>query len=606
MSKKSNATKRRQERISQLTPIGVNALESPPSLTGEPQAQGEIFSLPIPKEATGGLFQKINSTDKGERQWAIVSLSRLVVEDPEVYSGFCKNPALLDQIIKSIFDGEMGVRVAATGLLRNLSADMNPLVTVVCEKMIQYDCLSSLIAVIQNFSNSYQSIDNEESVKDINEITELLVNTMCLFTNLCEISESCLERFAKENMFSSIIGFLTLSVPIDLVKYSAVFLNVLTEDFEPVLRQVQEGHLAVMREMSQNELVPLHIRVILCGVMINIKQGLDRDLPYFLPIFQQALNFDGKNIFLGILKSEEMSQQLAQDSENLPEEFNEELENWKDLMDSQINSLEILTNLLIDENSEEDHNCVFQLPPYLSKALLDSGVFNQVMPLCAFVEPTILILEKVPPLVSYLNLLKRVNSVAIACLGNIVLSLPEEALCNVQVLWNFLFVLLIAAFELPDVTLDSQRNIASTMFSLVRRTKIIPDEKQVELISKLFSHTDPELRVYSVGILGKFALATMSPQIATLLAEIILKGLNDESGLVIVESIDTIFSVFDDQFDEVTKSHNILQMLDQFAAYLKNKIQSVDQASNPLLFDKLNEVLINIPEFLKYKKYKRQ
>lgn len=45
----------------------------------------------------------------------------------------------------------MGVRVAATGLLRNLSADMNPLVTLVCQKMIQYDCLSSLIGIFLNF-----------------------------------------------------------------------------------------------------------------------------------------------------------------------------------------------------------------------------------------------------------------------------------------------------------------------------------------------------------------------------------------------------------------------------------------------------------------------
>jgi hypothetical protein len=47
------------------------------------------------------------------------------------------------------------------------------------------------------------------------------------------------------------------------------------------------------------------------------------------------------------------------------------------------------------------------------------------------------------------------------------------ALCNVQDLWNFLFVLFIASFELPNITIDVQRNIGSSMHSLCRRAKIV-------------------------------------------------------------------------------------------------------------------------------------
>jgi hypothetical protein len=97
-------------------------------------------------------------------------------------------------------------------------------------------------------------------------------------------------------------------------------------------------------------------------------------------------------------------------------------------------------------------------------------------------------------------------------------------------------VLLIASFDLPNVTLEVQRNVANCMHSLCRRSKIvcfgrfifvssslifrfcadfqIPDEKQVELMAKLFTHTDAELRVNAIGILGKFAVVTLNDNIA--------------------------------------------------------------------------------------------
>ena len=61
---------------------------------------------------------------------------------------------------------------------------MNPLVTVVCQKMIQFDCLSSLIAIIQKYSNYFQTELSENETSEALEITELLVNTISLFTNL--------------------------------------------------------------------------------------------------------------------------------------------------------------------------------------------------------------------------------------------------------------------------------------------------------------------------------------------------------------------------------------------------------------------------------------
>jgi hypothetical protein len=57
----------------------------------------------------------------------------------------------------------------------------------------------------------------------------------------------------------------------------------------------------------------------------------------------------------------------------------------------------------------------------------------------------------------------------------------------------------------------------------------VPDEKQVELIAKLFTHTDPELRVNSIGILGRFAVVTLNENIAKVhFSEISYQFLNCE------------------------------------------------------------------------------
>jgi hypothetical protein len=50
------------------------------------------------------------------------------------------------------------------------------------------------------------------------------------------------------------------------------------------------------------------------------------------------------------------------------------------------------------------------------------------MGLCAFTEPQITELINVIHFAPYVRLLLRVNSVSLACLGNIILSLPEEGI----------------------------------------------------------------------------------------------------------------------------------------------------------------------------------
>jgi hypothetical protein len=130
---------------------------------------------------------------------------------------------------------------------------------------------------------------------------------LCVFADTClliasEISDHCLERFAKEDLLQIILGFINTTTPVELCKYSGIFLqsfgfflsffflfffsfyssmflrlippqyialllSVVTEDYEPIVNQFQPYHVQAMREFVVNEIVPFHIRVLVVGTL---------------------------------------------------------------------------------------------------------------------------------------------------------------------------------------------------------------------------------------------------------------------------------------------------------------------------------------------------
>jgi hypothetical protein len=54
---------------------------------------------------------------------------------------------------------------------------------------------------------------------------------------------------------------------------------------------------------------------------------------------------------------------------------------------------------------------------------------------------------------------------------------------------------------------------------------------------------------------------------------VVMKGLEDKSGWVIAESCEVIFSVFDDNFEDVVQHLKMLPRLQQFHHYLASNVQ---------------------------------
>lgn len=65
------------------------------------------------------------------------------------------------------------------------------------------------------------------------------------------------------------------------------------------------------------------------------------------------------------------------------------------------------------------------------------------------------------------------------------------------------------------------------------------------------------------------------------LGRVVLKGLEDSSGWVILEACEVIFTVFDDRFDDVVKSLKMLHRLAEFGNYLQHKVKTLSILSSP-------------------------
>ena len=85
-----------------------------------------------------------------------------------------------------------------------------------------------------------------------------------------------------------------------------------------------------------------------------------------------------------------------------------------------------------------------------------------------------------------------------------------------------------------------------------------------------------------------------------------MKGLSDNSGWVIVEALDVVFSVFDDNFPETVEKVKLLPTLQTFLPFLARKLKDGQGQIDPELYEKLDEALVNIEPFLQYKKQQQK
>jgi len=302
-----------------------------------------------------------------------------------------------------------------------------------------------------------------------------------------------------------------------------------------------------------------------------------------------CLDFDNKLIFRQILENPDLVHA------DLP------FHTWSETVRAQIIALEVLTNLFaLDEDTRPDN---VALPQKLVQMVVESGICQKILPLCKFVDPTILALNKLEFLQDLFPNFDVVQATGLSCLNNILIGMPIEVLGDPQHLYNGLFQWCGQAFSSGWVSTDEIKSLTiSCLCSLIRRTNFTPEGWQVEAAFKLASYPLEQVRTHALGMLGCFAKSSIGPQISLELGNLLLKSLSDPSGWVISEAMDTIFAVFDDRFEDVVVKLNMLQKVKEFGVFLASKINELAVIEDSLLHSKLDEILTNIDPFLEYKR----
>jgi len=559
MSKIPSVQGRRKQRLAQATPIGRLG-------PGMEESDSDEFELDEDERPVAGpknepLIAKISDNDPETRQWALGSLSRLVVEDQTVFQKVVGKRETLISIVRSLFDTVMEVRIAACGLLRNLTSVGN---LEISDRIVSANCLTCLVTIIQGYFTQLQQIQSRpiqtmeaevdevadrtnENEADTEKLNQLVSNAIILFTNLCEFSMPALEFVVSQRLLPMILAFLKPNAAPNLLKACAAdFLNIVTEDYEPIHKQLDvEFHNAIKMSVA-NQHNPLHLRAVLCSVLCNICPMNDPNLLKIILItISNCLDFDPTVILLKILENPDI---IHSDTLDFQE--------WTENTRAQIISLEVLTNILA---TDEDANSV-ALPKGLAEMVTQSGVCNKVLPLCRFLAEPLLKLKKLDYLQDVFSNFPVLQYTAFSCLNNIVLGMPIECLGDAAHLYNGLWMWCGEAFSSERVVGDDIKPLTvSCIRSLVQKINITPEAWHVEAIFKLAAHGIDSVRVHALSILARNALSPIGPQISFELGSLLIRSLSDKSGWVIAEAMDVIFAVFDDRFDDVIEKIGMLQ-----------------------------------------------
>jgi len=333
-----------------------------------------------------------------------------------------------------------------------------------------------------------------------------------------------------------------------------------------------------------------------------------------------CLDYDASKYFLKLASPENEHFMKELTASVLPKQVENELLSWSNEVKGQINALQLLSNILVDDDEESENEMKDQnidsisVPLEIIKLYNDNNICNKILPKCGFMDISIAKFYELRMIKNYLDQFSGIQSRALSCLNNIVLCFPVQALGDLVGLCKVMFDLCRQAFSsdivyhFPPVSLVEIQNLITTiLYSILRKSNdIVLEMWQVEAIFKLLTHTNEEIRTNGVGLLGCIAKSAIAPQVIQDIGVALLKALEDPSGWVSTEAVDIIFAVFDDYYDEIVTNLKMLEKLQQYYHFITQKMKEDKGKMDALLVDRLDEAMLNIPQFIEYKQSQKK
>lgn len=293
---------------------------------------------------------------------------------------------------------------------------------------------------------------------------------------------------------------------------------------------------------------------------------------------------------------------------------------WKQAVVAQATAFEILANVLVDgdddmdveemEDLDEDGNGGYSMGDATSEKLdadllryfVSETIFSKSLARCSFVDPSLLPLRQLPPLINCFLSLNDVQVRALSVVANAIDVLPESMLGDRKGIWDGLFDLARAATSRADSCDDIVECVVLAMHSLARRVSLEFSSEHFVSIMQLSRHSAPPIAVHTIGIMGVFLSVSLgNHQIVEPILRRLIDGLSSDSDLVLCECLNVIFERFDDHHDELVRSLDLIPALRRLVPALLEKAQLARKSKDRVLFDRLDEAKVNLTRFIKYK-----
>jgi len=214
-------------------------------------------------------------------------------------------------------------------------------------------------------------------------------------------------------------------------------------------------------------------------------------------------------------------------------------------------------------------------------AFAKANICNKIVPKCSFMSPDIFNFYAFKMIKSYLDLFWQVQSRSLSCLNNIVLSYPSTELGDLDGLWKIVIELTHKSFNVTvdykeycsaKIAGDLQNLTTSILYSILKKSNnITATEAHVSWLLEKLQTEDEHIRVNIIGTLGLLCKTPIGPVIVDRVTASIVKSLEDPSLWVITESLDIIFSVYDDLFDDMFKKISVCKVIKSNQSFSERK-----------------------------------
>ncbi|KYQ92818.1 armadillo repeat-containing protein [Tieghemostelium lacteum] len=678
-----------------------------------------LFNITDPLE----LFNKMDSVDGMERDFAFRTISEQVLENPSFRATLLQN-VNITRIIKRLIDDDVQVRVSAIGTIRNLI-------------IIEENCIERLVGelnilemLLMNLSQGFPALIalKEEDVKKDNslEIQQVIYQTLTVISNLCEYSEKAFEMMSNQLMngnafllFFQIIQRFELFGN-DFLNSIAEFLAIITDDNPVALNsKVDQNVLMAVFGLIKNRdsKMSMKLKTLVSITLLNLGSSLNRELVIkkITPVLLESMELSpiqGLPEIINITKQckelrakydkEEMEREKEMDTmmdgneqqqekesiesesattdqvdlemsdklnsngnrkkdvngdnnngkkkgkenvevdplEALENQLNEKIAIWKDNLYSQQISIEIFTNILIEDNANEDSttnyddeddkfldiedgNTQGDQTEELSgtmKFLVVSDLPVSLMKVIELVSSNDLVsmVKDCSEILSLVVSLKQLYKRSITCLSNLlIIYIPTSPQGIQESMWSQLI-------RSSSTLINSQTNeinqnkmdielmelITSSLWSLMRKNPAIGFNQVLEIRNLIVlsqkASTTERIRTNIIGILGisgQKPQCLQEPQILKDIGNCLLLALKDPSAEIISESLNSIFDIYaEPHVNQICKELNLITHLESFVPVIRNKLKSDKKKLERSLLDRLDESRINLTRFINYKK----